>query len=134
MDNQKLENNTSKYLKALSELDIIKANPILRLHYRSESENIETKNELTSSKSPKTIKCKFCYFSSPTLKVLPKYKGLKPKQKLKRVILSCQICKNAYPRQMCTEIKPREKKREKLKETGSVNVKQKDKEIFPNII
>lgn len=127
MDNQKLENNTSKYLRALSELDIIKANPILRLHYRSESENVDTKNEFTSSKSQKTIECKFCYFSSPTLKVLSKRKGLKPKQKLKRVILSCQICKNAYPNQMCTEIKPREKVHlEKSRNISNVSVKQKE--------
>ena len=127
MDSQKLENNTSKYLKMLSELDIIKANPILRLHYRSESENVDAKNELSSSKSQKTIECKFCYFSSPALKVLPKRKGLNPKQKRKRVILSCQICKNAYPKQMCTEIKPREKIHcEKSKNTADLNVKQKE--------
>ena len=133
MDNQKLENNTSKYLKALSELDIIKANPILRLHYRSESENVGAKNELTSSKSQKNIECKFCYFTSPTLKVLPKRKGLKQEQSLKRVILSCQICKNAYPKQMCTEIKPRQKiQSEKSKNIATFNVKQK--EIPKNVI
>lgn len=111
MDYQTLvEKKTSNYLKEIAALSICKTNPILRLHYNRESENIATAiNESASLKSGINIECKFCYSSSPTVKILTLRNDIEQNRKIKRAITICRVCKHKYPPKMSSKITPRTK-------------------------
>ena len=107
MDNQILEKKTAKYLRNISLLNVCKTNPVLRLHYLSESNDIEMKNEITTLQTQNKIECKFCYSSFPSLKILRKRNSANPKQKMKSVNMYCKMCKHSYPKEMSSDILPR---------------------------
>ena len=109
MDNQILEKKTAKYLRNISLLNVCKTNYVLRLHYLSESNDIDVKNEIPTQQTQNKIECKFCYSSCPSLKILRKRNSANPKQKMKSVNMYCKMCKNSYPKEMSADILPRAK-------------------------
>lgn len=128
MDQPLAEKKTANYLKDIAALSICKTNPILRVHFNRESENIAAEiNESSSLKQEKNIECKFCYSSSPIVKILSKSNNHKTKPKIKRAVTICRVCKHKYPKKMCSEMRPRKNYvPSTTKSDNLVNVKVKE--------
>ena len=113
-----MESKTISYLKNIAESSICKTNPILRLHYRSTLDNIATNNSSESriKNSRPDLECRFCYFKSPTLKVISRRsRANKSSKKVeKKVVMLCRICKNKYTKDNATALISRKSKANKI--------------------
>jgi hypothetical protein len=103
-----MESKTIKHFKKMAALQICQTNSVLRLHYRSECDNIAlASTESHMTKASMNLECKFCYSRSPNLKV---FRGSKKKlqssnkRKYKPVYMMCRVCKNKYPKEYATKL------------------------------
>ena len=96
-----MESKTIKHLKNIAGSKICQTNSVLRLHYRSECDNIAPISTAShTTKASKNLECKFCYSTSPKLKVSYGYKKVhnSKKRKSKQAYMICRVCKNKYPK------------------------------------
>ena len=106
-----MELKTVKYLKRVSELDVCKTNAALRLHCRSECDNVSKSAELSVSNKSTNIECKFCYSTLPTIKVLTRLSSSKKRSKVdhKKFATFCRVCKKKYPEALSAKFEIRKK-------------------------
>ena len=106
-----MESKTLKYLKSVSELNICKTNAALRLHYRSECDSISKSAELLVANQSTNVKCKFCYSTLPTIKVLTRMSRSKKRSKVdhKKFATFCRVCKKKYPEALSAKLEIRKK-------------------------
>lgn len=106
-----MELKTVKYLKRVSELNVCKTNAALRLHYRSECDNVSKSAELSVSNKSTNIECKFCYSTLPTIKVLTRLSSSKKRSKVdhKKFATFCRVCKKKYPEALSAKLEIRKK-------------------------
>ena len=120
-----MEAKTINHLKNIVSLKTCKTNAILRLHYKSECQDIALSTGKTVCTTPKaTFECKFCFSTSPTIKILSKSKNAKRNKKFshKKVIVLCRLCKNKYPKEYCKELSIRQNQKNK-KTSGIASAK-----------
>lgn len=127
-----MESKTIKHLKNMAALPICQTNSVLRLHYRSECDNIIDKStESHMTKASKNLECKFCYATSPKLKVLcgSKKAQRSNKRKYKPVYLMCRVCKTKYPKEYTTKLETNREDNLNKKISRNVNLYQNRKSM-----
>jgi hypothetical protein len=125
-----MESKTIKHFKKMAALQICQTNSVLRLHYRSECDNIAlASTESHMTKASKNLECKFCYATSPKLKVLcgSKKAQRSNKRKYKPVYMMCRVCKTKYTKEYTTKLETNKEGNLNKKISKNVNISQNKK-------